>query len=393
MAAPLLLDLSHTCHTRARTGIQRVARSLSAELGTGVIGVTYDPFLAAWRTLEPWENANLTSARPANSRGARWPLSAQLRGRARRLLRAAPASLLPGNTSGLLVPEVFSAEVAAALPELRRQIKGPAVAVFHDAIALRLPELTPAKTVARFPAYLQELRQFDGIAAISDDSRDALRDYWRWLGSTNVPPVQTIPLGVEPPSSDAPAEINRADPPVVLCVSSIEGRKNHTALLDACEKLWREQVQFALRLVGVANRETGAGVLARIEALQRAGRPIHYAGPVDDDSVAAAYRACRFTVYPSLLEGFGLPVLESVTHGKPCICAGTGALGEAARGGGCLMLPEVTADAIASSIAELLRDPERLERLAADARQRTIRTWRDYAREISNWIVTVPKRQ
>jgi len=82
----------------------------------------------------------------------------------------------------LLVPEVFSPAVAAALPALVAATHGPRVALFHDAIALRFPELTPPKTVARFPAYLRELLMFDGIAAVSEDSRQSLLEYWRWLG-------------------------------------------------------------------------------------------------------------------------------------------------------------------------------------------------------------------
>ena len=61
MPAPLLLDLTHTSHTRARTGIQRVARSLHAALGEHAIAITHDPHLGAWRPLQPWENANLSA--------------------------------------------------------------------------------------------------------------------------------------------------------------------------------------------------------------------------------------------------------------------------------------------------------------------------------------------
>src|SRR5476651_2068251 len=180
MPAPLLLDLTHTCHTRARTGIQRVARSLRTALGDSALAITHDPHRHAWRTLERWELANLAATGATEKRGAQWPLAAKLRGRAARW-RGAAAAALPEN-SGLLVPEVFSPGVAAALPSLFGAARGPRVAVFHDAIALQFPELSPAKTVARFPAYLHELRAFDGIAANSETSRDTLRDFWRWAG-------------------------------------------------------------------------------------------------------------------------------------------------------------------------------------------------------------------
>jgi glycosyltransferase involved in cell wall biosynthesis len=109
-------------------------------------------------------------------------------------------------------------------------------------------------------------------------------------------------------------------------------------LLDACEQLWTRGVRFELRLIGMAQAETGRTALARVRALQQAGWPLRYDGPVDDATVTAAYRECQFTVYPSLLEGFGLPVLESLALGKPCICSARGPVGESARGGGCVAL-------------------------------------------------------
>ena len=227
---------------------------------------------------------------------------------------------------------MFSPEVAAALPALLASVPGPRAALFHDAIALKFPELTPAKTVARFPAYLQELLQFDGIAAISEDSRQSLLDYWRWLEAPHPPPVTVIPLGIEPPppssARHAPSPLQL---PVILSVGSLEGRKNHVALLDACERLWSAGTTFELRLIGLAHPQTGRAALEKIRALQAMGRPLCYDGPVDDATLEAAYAGCAFTVYPSLIEGFGLPVLESLARGKPCVCSGQGALGESAR--------------------------------------------------------------
>ncbi len=391
MPAPLLLDLSHTCHTHARTGVQRVARSLRTALGDRALAITHDPHRETWRELEDWERATLATDRQAKKRGAQWPLTARIRGRLQRVV-GRRAAALPQN-SGLLVPEIFSADVGRALPALFAETRGPRVAIFHDAIALQFPELTPAKTVARFPPYLVELLSFDGIAAVSEDSRDALLDYWRWLGVRDTPRVQAIPLGIAPQPAKPNGEISPpASPPMVLCVGSIEGRKNHAALLDACEQLWARGETFSLHLVGLAQAQTGAAALAKIRALQAAGRPLRYDGAISDAAVDAAYAACTFTVYPSLMEGFGLPVIESLSHGKPCICSARGALGESARGGGCVPLASVDANTIAEAIARLLRTPAQLSELATQARARRFKTWTDYARELSEWICELPRR-
>ncbi len=384
--AALLLDLTHTSHTRARTGIQRVARALHHELGSAAAAVTHDPFLGAWRTLEPWERENLAANQAGSGRGAHWPWTARLRGRWRRATGRASAFALHGDYRGFLTAEVFSPAVAAGLPEFF-----PRVAIFHDAIALRYPELSPAGTVARFPGYLQELLRFDGIAAVSDDSRLSLLDYWRWLGAPNPPPVKTISLGVDPMTAVPPAPV-RAGPPVVLSVGTLEGRKNHLALLAACDTLWARGEKFELQLVGAAQRQTGRAALEKLRALQAAGRPLRYDGPLPDEGVAAAYARCTFTVYPSLAEGFGLPVIESLARGRPCICSAHGALGELSQGGGCLALETVDAASLAAAIARLLAAPAELAALSAAAHARRFKTWPEYAAELAAWMRGLPRR-
>ncbi|MCX6940463.1 MAG: glycosyltransferase [Verrucomicrobia bacterium] len=418
MPAPILIDLTHTSHTRARTGIQRVARSLHTALGSDARAITYDPHARTWRALEPWETQSLTAA-PSEQRGTTWPLSAQLRGLAHRLLGSSGAPPLHALRStlhasfGLVVPEVFSADTAAVLPELLNAVAGPRVAIFHDAIALKFPELTPPKTVARFPAYLRELLAFDGIAAVSEDSRDSLRDYWRWLGIAHPPPVQTIPLGTDsvchvlrdkppaPAASGSPfvavADTRRsplsAQPiPTILSVGSLEGRKNHLALLDACEQLWSTGARFELRLIGLAHPQTGRAALARLRALQAAGRPLRYDGPATDAALHSAYASCAFTIYPSLIEGFGLPVIESLAHGKPCICSARGALGESARDGGCVALASVDVAHLAAAVRRLLDTPTELAALAHAARTRTFRSWSDYAATLTTWMHALKRR-
>jgi len=418
MPAPILIDLTHTSHTRARTGIQRVARSLHTALGSDARAITYDPHARTWRALELWETESLTAA-PSEKRGTTWPLSAQLRGLAHRLLGSsgspslhAPRSTLHASF-GLLVPEVFSADTAAVLPSLLHTVAGPRVAIFHDAIALKFPELTPTKTVARFPAYLRELLAFDGIAAVSEDSRDSLRDYWRWLGIAHPPPVQAIPLGTDsvchvlrdkppaPAASGSPfvavADTQRspisAQPiPTILSVGSLEGRKNHLALLDACEQLWSTGARFELRLIGLAHPQTGRAALALLRALQAAGRPLRYDGPATEAALHSAYASCAFTIYPSLIEGFGLPVIESLAHGKPCICSARGALGESAREGGCVALASIDAAHLAAAVRRLLDTPTELAALAHAARARKFRSWSDYAATLTTWMHALKRR-
>jgi glycosyltransferase involved in cell wall biosynthesis len=399
-----LLDLSHTSHTQARTGIQRVTRSLLREFESQgqACPITWDPYLERWRGLEAWEFKTLHSEAHATKRSASWPSKARWKGRLRRFLNStgirATASPHLSSAEGLLVPEFFSPAVAGSLPSLLASCPGPRVAIFHDAIALKFPELSPPKTVQRYPSYLLELSHFDALAAVSEDSRQTLLGYWDFVGLKNPPPVHTVPLGIDRPSvlpdklNGTPLPASATAPRRVLCVGSIEGRKNHLALLEACEALWKKGRPFSLHLIGFAQRETGAPALAKIEALRAAGHPLRYEGPVDDAALEAAYRACDFTVYPSLMEGFGLPVLESLAHGRPCLCSERGALGESARGGGCLTLAQVDSSSLANALECLVLSPSRLQALRTEALARSFRSWPDYARDMLQLLRTTQRR-
>lgn len=389
----LLFDATHTSHTSAQTGIQRVCRTFFAELAAArpVTPVCYDPHLIGWRPLGAAEEAVLRdrSGGAGKSRGAKWTLAQKLAGAGSRWLGRRPE--LPAAT-GLICPELFSAKVGSRLPELLASVPGPRVAVFYDAIPLKFPELTPAVTVGRFPAYLRELLLFDGVAAISEDSAAALRDFWKWLGVASAPPVHAIPLAIDHAHSQAQPAVVPVGPPRVLCVCTIEGRKNHLALLEACETLWRDGLQFELQLVGMARPDTAGAALARIRQLQQAGRPLLFNGSVPEAALHDAYRRCAFTVYPSLIEGFGMPVLESLQHGKPCVCSGRGALGESAHGGGCVPLEAVDAATLTEAIRRLLQQPAELAQLATAARARHLKTWSEYTGEFTAWMHTLARR-
>ena len=176
-------------------------------------------------------------------------------------------------------------------------------------------------------------------------------------------------------------------------MGTIEGRKNHIALLEACEALWASGKHFELQLIGMARQDTGRDALAKIETLKNAGRSLIYNGVATRNELQSAYQECSFTVYPSLKEGFGLPVLESLDHGKPCICSNEGALGESARSGGCIGLATMDASTIETAIAELLEQSTRLKTLTEEAAGRPFRSWCDYAGELHAWVKTVRRRE
>ena len=101
-------------------------------------------------------------------------------------------------------------------------------------------------------------------------------------------------------------------------------------------------------------------------------------------------KAADFTVYPSLVEGFGLPILESLWLGKPCICHDDGVMAELAAGGGCLTVDMNDPTALARAIEQLATDRSLRDRLSTEARARDIDGWPDYARHVGGLLDLAP---
>ena len=128
--------------------------------------------------------------------------------------------------------------------------------------------------------------------------------------------------------------------PMVLIVGSHEPRKNHVAVLLAAERLWREGSAFHLVFVGSTGwrSERFDGLVGRLVA---AGRSVQVLRRVSEETLWAAYRAARFTVFPSLAEGFGLPVAESLASGTPVVTSNFGSMAEIGQAGGALLVDPV----------------------------------------------------
>ncbi len=95
-------------------------------------------------------------------------------------------------------------------------------------------------------------------------------------------------------------------------------------------------ISFSLTFIGGSG--WGDEFPSRVAELQDAGRPVVVRRGVSDDDLAAAYRTAAFSVFPSLHEGFGLPVAESLAFGTPVITADFGATAETGFDGGAVLI-------------------------------------------------------
>jgi glycosyltransferase involved in cell wall biosynthesis len=205
----------------------------------------------------------------------------------------------------------------------------------YDIIPIKFTHVVPGMDVVFAPYMREMIRHANHVLCIS---RCTERDLLRWTQSIGErrPETSVMPLGcrLRPLStanvSDTVAKI--AARRFLLCVSTIESRKNQQTLCRAYTRLvdWGVTDLPLLVLAGAVGHG-GQALIDEIAADRRlAGRVITLVGCSDTD-LAALYRGCLFTLYPSVYEGWGLPVSEGLGYGKFCLCSNQGALPEAGQ--------------------------------------------------------------
>lgn len=253
-------------------------------------------------------------------------------------------------------------------------------AVYHDAIPLKLPHVTWPQSVRRHPAYLKLLSGFDRVWAISDQSRDELLGFWRWQGVAARAAVGRIELGADfDGAARAREDAVPAGRPLLLCVGIVEPRKNQGFLVDVAEALWAAGADFDLHVVGRVNPHFGAPLERRLRGAARRERRLRFHGAAGDAVLAGLYRTARAVVFPTRAEGCGLPVIEALWRGAPCVCSDLPVLRELTAGGGCLTAAVDDRAAWVGVLGRVLSDGATAARLRAEAVRRPLPTWAEAA--------------
>jgi glycosyltransferase involved in cell wall biosynthesis len=214
----------------------------------------------------------------------------------------------------------------------------PTVVTVHDLAVLRHPEAFPRWTRSYAPLLVPKaLRAARSVIAVSEFTASELETLLR------VPreKIHVVPNAVDDTfSPDGP----RADGDYVLAVGTLEPRKNLARAIEAAA-----QIGVDLRVVGAPG---WGGVEAR-------GVNVNWLGSVDDDELARQYRGALCVVYPSLYEGFGLPVLEAMACGAAVVTSAGGATAEVA-GDAAVLVDPLDVGAIAAGIETAIASREAL---------------------------------
>ena len=232
-------------------------------------------------------------------------------------------SLVQGQTELIHAPSIQH------LPERKNSVGGRVarVVTVHDLSHRIYPAWHPEQRVARIERAMQTVCRADKIIAVSQATANALTE---WYPATRGR-VVVIPNGVSVAHLGVMDRGAEPAPAHTLCVSTIEPRKNIDTLLAAYASLpVAIRLAHPLVLIGAAgwhSRDTHQ----KIQRYAAEGW-LSYRGYVDSQTLAACYASAKVVVYPSLHEGFGLPVLEALAYGCDVIAGNHSSLPEVAGG-------------------------------------------------------------
>jgi alpha-1,3-rhamnosyl/mannosyltransferase len=265
----------------------------------------------------------------------------------------------------------------------------PTLVTIHDLIPMRFPEYySPTQRLIFAVTVRLAIRAAQRVIAVSRATARGLQDL---LGLSETR-TAVVPEAADPafyPRPAAQVEAVRSkyglSGPYLLYLGSNKPHKNLTRLVKAWAQVY--DAQHATR----SSHLVIAGVWdARYpEPSQRAEQlnlteSVRWLGPVPETDLPALYTGATVFVFPSLYEGFGLPVLEAMACGIPVACANTSALPEVAGDAALLFDPNVV-DSVAQALSQLLEDPELRAHLIRQGLRRAAQfSWDRTARETLN---------
>ena len=309
--------------------------------------------------------------------------SVQLRrspsGRRGRVFRA---NLLVGPSLARLGIQLFHSPDNVNVPlTAGRQVS--LVVTLHDLIPLLFPQTVSRRHHLLWKLMLRRVvARADRILTVSRATADDLAE----MVPEAAPKTRVVYPGVDPAFGQATAEDVerlrrrlRLPPEYILFVGTLEPKKNVPSLLRAYDRLRQRHSVPPLVIAGQVGWMAGP-IFETVERL-RLGNSVKFAGFVPDNDLPALIGGAALFVFPSIYEGFGLPVLEAMACGVPVVTSNRSSLPEVAAGAAVLVDPH-DPESIAEGMQAILQDRELARRLAGLGRQRAANfTWERTARE------------
>ena len=346
----LFLDISELVQHDAKSGIQRVVRSIMVEL-----------------LARPPENYCVEPV---------YALSDKL---GYRYARKFTARFVDGSTSDCSDDpvEVCTGDIFLGLdlsPHIvplqndfftyLREIGVQVYFVVYDLLPVKMPQMFPEGPARMHGQWLASIAQADGVVCISRAVADEMREWLEVFGPNRMRPLKLgwFHLGADIVSLSTCDEIsfdankvlkNLQKRPSFLSVGTIEPRKGYEQMMAAFEQLWQEKVDVNLTLVGKRGWHTDE-FITKLNNHRELGKRLFWLEAASDEYLEKVYAASNCFVAASVGEGFGLPLVEAARHRLPIIARDIPVFQEVAGGNAFYfsgLSPEAMADAVKQWLA------------------------------------------
>jgi glycosyltransferase involved in cell wall biosynthesis len=310
----LLVDVSELVRHDARSGIQRVVRSILKEW------LTHPPQGYRVEPVYGSVDDGYRYARRFTLDFMGWPpvvLEDEL-------IDYAPGDVFFGLD---MQPQVQTAQ-QAFYQNLRRH--GVTVKfLLHDLLPIQMPQFFPPGNEEGFTRWLKVITATDGVICVSRTVSDELRDWVGEHGPSSERPLQIdwshngADIDNSAPSKgmpeDAPAVLAKLEArPSFLMVGTLEPRKGHADTLDVFDALWRQGYEINLVIVGKMGWKVNE-LAERIKTHPEFNQRLFWLAGISDEYLKTVYSTCTCLIAASYGEGFGLPLIEAAQKGLPII--------------------------------------------------------------------------
>jgi hypothetical protein len=221
--------------------------------------------------------------------------------------------------------------IQRTLGEQREKVGFRLVQLVYDLIICLYPQLHHPSNYAPYTSHMKGVvADSDKLLAISESTKKDILKFAKREHLT-PPKIEVIRLGDELLKRTVKKPlIAGLDKEFILCVGTVEVRKNHTLLYYAYKLAASKGIELPqLVIVGGSGWYSGdvQYLMTTDPEMQSKIKIVH---GLPDDNLAWLYEHCSFTVYPSMYEGWGLPIAESLAYGKLCLSSSTSSMTEIA---------------------------------------------------------------
>jgi glycosyltransferase involved in cell wall biosynthesis len=295
------------------------------------------------------------------------------------------SKILDPNDINLLILEiVFQSDHQKFVKDVISQKNINVTFFSYDLIPVNYRQYVPPEFSAMFESYLEIAKISNKLWSISKSTKGELEAY---VGNSKY--LKGSQFKWLPPSSfakckhDSPIE-NPNGVEYFLFVSSFETRKNHLGFLEALRILKATGVKIPKVVFVGGTAWEGNPITTKIDALRSEGFDFEALVNISECCVGNLYQHASLTVYPSLIEGFGLPVVESLSFGVPALTSDVGSTAELLKIPGTMGFISGDSQDLAKQLNSFLTDPLVRQKITQEARsgKDKFENWSDYAKDL-----------